>query len=116
MFSLALSTIRARRGGFIAAFIALFFGAAVITASGVVLDAGLGSVVTLARYAAAAVVVGGKQEFDVLNSFAERAPLPADAAGRIAKVPGVQQAVPDRTIEVTVLSRNEKVQSHAHGW
>ncbi|SMD24977.1 ABC transporter permease [Kibdelosporangium aridum] len=115
MFSLAWSTIRARRGGFIAAFIALFFGAAVITASGVLLESGLRSGVTPERYAAAAVVVGGKQGLDGLNSFAERAPLPADVTDRIARVPGVRQAVPDRSVEVTVLSPNA-TQGYAHGW
>ncbi|RSM87934.1 ABC transporter permease [Kibdelosporangium aridum] len=112
MFSLAWSTIRARRGGFIAAFIALFFGAAVITASGVLLESGLRSGIAPERYAAAAVVVGGKQELDGLNSFAERAPLPADVTDRIARVPGVRQAVPDRSVEVLLPNG----MGYAHGW
>ncbi|RZQ63373.1 FtsX-like permease family protein [Amycolatopsis suaedae] len=120
MFDLAWRTIRARRGGFVAAFVALFFGAAVITASGVLLESGLRSGVTAERYAAAQVVVGGKQEFDGTEgpstSFAERVPVPGDAVERIARVPGVAAAVPDRSVEVNLLSRPRSVPVYAHGW
>jgi putative ABC transport system permease protein len=117
VFSLAWTTIRARRGGFIAAFVALFFGAAVITASGVLLESGLRSGVTAERYAAAAVVVGGKQVFDESEGpstpFAERVTLPADSADRIARVPGVAKAIPERSVEVTA---EGAVPVYAHGW
>ena len=120
MFSLALHTIKARRGGFVAAFVALFLGAAVITASGVLLESGLRSSVAAERYAAAAVVVGGIQALDQPNEpsvpFAERVTLPSDAAERVARVPGVQHAIPDRSVEVTLLSRNADVPVYAHGW
>ncbi|TWP50785.1 ABC transporter permease [Lentzea tibetensis] len=120
MFSLALSTIRARRGGFAAAFVALFLGAAVITASGVLLESGLRSGVTAERYAAASVVVGGKQELDEAQGpstpFAERVPVPAGLADRVARVPGVRAAVEDRSIEVDVVPPNGDVPVYAHGW
>ncbi|HWO62524.1 MAG TPA: FtsX-like permease family protein [Umezawaea sp.] len=120
MFSLAWSTIKARRGGFIAAFVALFCGAAVITASGVLLESGLRSGVAAERYAAASVVVGGEQSHAASagpsTPFAERVTLPADAADRIAKVPGVRQAVAERTVEVTVPSAKTAVPVYAHGW
>lgn len=120
MFSLAWSTIRARRGGFVAAFVALFFGAAVITACGVLLESGLRSGVTPERYAAATVVVGGKQSLDKSGRpstpFAERVTLPADVADRIARVPGVGQAVPERGVEVDVVSAKGNVPVYAHGW
>lgn len=125
MFSLAWSTIRARRGGFVAAFVALFFGAAVITASGVLLESGLRSGVPAERYAAAAVVAGGGQSLDVPDNpsvpFAERVLLPTGTADQVARVPGVRKAVPERSVEVTVSSRGGGVVSagvpvYAHGW
>ncbi len=120
MFSLAWSTIKARRGGFVAAFVALFCGAAVITAGGVLLESGLRSGVTPERYAAAAVVVGGKQAFDesggLSTPFAERGALPADVADRIGRVPGVDVAVAERSVEVTVPSAGTDVPVYAHGW
>ncbi|MCS7477585.1 ABC transporter permease [Umezawaea endophytica] len=120
MFSLAWSTIRARRGGFVAAFVALFCGAVVITASGVLLESGLRSGVAAERYAAAAVVVGGPQAHAVAEGpdtpFAERVTLPADVADRIAEVPGVEKAVPERSVRVTVPAAGGAVPVYAHGW
>ena len=120
MFSLAWSTIKARRGGFVAAFVALFFGATVITAGGVLLESGLRSGVAPERYAAASVVVGGKQAFtgtqDLATAFAERVPLAADAADRIGRVPGVELAVPERSVAVDVLSAKGNAPVYAHGW
>jgi putative ABC transport system permease protein len=120
VFSLAWSTIKARRGGFIAAFVALFFGAAVITASGVLLESGLRSGVAAERYAAATVVVGGKQALAEAagpsTPFAERVTVPADLADRIGKVPGVGKAVAERSVDVTVLSAKGSVPVYAHGW
>ena len=120
MFSLAWSTIKARRGGFIAAFAALFCGAAVITASGVLLESGLRSGVAPERYAAASVVVGGEQSHAVAEGpdtpFSERVTLPADVADRIAEVPGVEKAVPERAVAVTVPSAKGTVPVYAHGW
>ena len=85
MFSLAIDTIRARRGGFVAAFVALFCGAVVITAGGVLLESGLRSGVPAERYAAADVVVGGKQVHTETagpaTPFAERVTLPAAVTG-----------------------------------
>lgn len=118
MFSLAWSTIKVRRGGFVAAFIALFFGAAVITACGVLLESGLRSGVAPERYAAASVVVGGTQSRGGIDgSFAERVLLPADVADRVSRVAGVRAAVPERSVEVTVLSpKVNAVPVYAHGW
>ncbi|WP_424187856.1 ABC transporter permease [Actinokineospora sp. G85] len=120
MFSLALSTIRARRGGFAAAFIALFCGAAVITASGVLLESGLRSGVAAERYAAADVVIGGVQdragEAGMSIPFAERVTLPADVADRIGEVPGVEVAVAERSARVTVPSAASGLPLYAHGW
>jgi putative ABC transport system permease protein len=125
MFDLAWSTVKARRGGFIAAFVALFFGATVITASGVLLESGLRSGVAAERYAAASVVLGGRQTLDrpdlMSLSFAERVLLPADVTARVARVPGVASVVPERSVEVNLVTgqgevRRGDVPLYAHGW
>ncbi len=61
MFALAWKTIRARRTELAAAFVAVFAGSALITASGVLLESGLRSGVPPQRYAAAAVVITAEQ-------------------------------------------------------
>ncbi|MFB7464852.1 FtsX-like permease family protein [Streptomyces sp. NPDC056224] len=106
MFDIAWSTIKNRKGGFIAAFIAVFCGSAVVTACGVLLMSGLLSGVSPERYAGAAVMVGGNQTKAVKENFdphfAERVTLPAGLADEIAKVPGVRSVVGDRTVEMSV--------------
>jgi putative ABC transport system permease protein len=125
MFDLAWSTVKARRGGFIAAFVALFFGATVITASGVLLESGLRSGVAAERYAAASVMLGGKQHLETAGpmspSFAERVSLPADVAAEVAKVAGVASVVPERSVEVNLVTGQGEIRSgdvplYAHGW
>ena len=50
---LALRTLRARRSGFLGAFVALFCAAALITACGGLLETGLSGTIATERYAAA---------------------------------------------------------------
>ncbi|AXB42860.1 ABC transporter permease [Amycolatopsis albispora] len=118
MLSLAWRTIRARRGAFAAAFVAVFFGSALITASGVLLESGLRAGVSPLRYAAATVVVTAEQEVtteDGLNQrFGDRVPLAADTAGRIAAVPGVRAAIGD--VSVRAALRGGSFPLVVHGW
>src|ERR1041384_2494364 len=92
--SLAWATIKGRKGGFIAAFLAVMFGSAVITASGILLETGASSGVPTERYQSAAVVVGADQTLsisdDINPRFAERVQLPAQLIGDVAKVAGVK--------------------------
>ncbi|MFF3556355.1 ABC transporter permease [Streptomyces tsukubensis] len=125
VFDIAWSTIKHRKGGFVAAFVALFFGSAVITACGVLLMSGLTSGVESQRYAGAAVVVGGEQSKDIAEDFdpvyPERAGLPATVTERIAKVPGVRSAVAERTIALSAADRQGQPLGlgdplYGHGW
>ncbi|MEU5212698.1 FtsX-like permease family protein [Streptomyces sp. NPDC020742] len=125
MFDLAWSTVRNRKGGFVAAFIAVFFGSALVTACGVLLMSGLLSGVPPERYAGAAVMVGGDQTKEVKEDFdpyfAERVTLPADLAGRVAKVPGVKTAVGDRTVGISLADARGRTVAldrplYGHGW
>jgi putative ABC transport system permease protein len=125
VFDLARATVAHRKGGFAAAFIALLAGSAVITACGVLLLSGLVTAVAPERYAAASVMLGGRQHQPVPEDFdrshAERATLPATAAARAAAVPGVRRAVPDLSFPLTLLDRLGGVRDTArplygHGW
>ncbi|QDY76813.1 ABC transporter permease [Streptomyces qinzhouensis] len=125
VFTIAWSTIKHRKGGFIAAFVALFFGSAVITACGVLLVSGITSGIEPQRYAGVAVVVGGEQSKDIAEDFdpvyPERAGVPATLPDRIAKIPGVRSAVGERTIALSAADRAGSPLDlgdplYGHGW
>lgn len=106
--SLAWSTIRGRSGGFVGSFIAIATGSAVITACGILLMSGLGTGVAPERYSGAAVVLGAQQSFRLDESsevrYTERVTLPAEKVAAVAAVPGVQSAIGDVNVEVSLLT------------
>lgn len=125
--SLAWSTIKGRKGGFVAAFVAVLAGSAVITASGMLLETGTSSGVPTERYGAAAAVVAADQTLsiseDIDPRFAERVRLPADAVDRVAGVPGVRAAVGDISVAMSLVDREGRLSGgpegsplFAHGW
>ncbi|MFF0447518.1 hypothetical protein ACFYT4_14110 [Streptomyces sp. NPDC004609] len=125
MFDIAWSTIKNRRGGFVAAFVALFCGTAVVTACGVLLMSGLTSGVSPERYAGATVMVGGRQHMDVAEDFdpahAERVTVPAGLVREAAGVPGVRKVVADRTVEMGIADEHGRPVAlddplYGHGW
>ncbi|SER96000.1 putative ABC transport system permease protein [Streptomyces sp. yr375] len=112
MLRYALKTVRARKAGFLGAFLALLCAAALITACGALLETGLRGTIRTERYAAAPVVVSADQNVHQTTvkhkkgktkvkhkakPLAERAWLPADLARRIAAAPGVARVVPELT-------------------
>ncbi|SDT20498.1 putative ABC transport system permease protein [Actinoplanes derwentensis] len=106
--TLAWSTIKGRWGGFAGSFVAIAAGSAVITACGILLLSGLGTGVTPERYSGAAVVLSAEQSFWLDESaevrYSERVTLPADRVAAVAAVPGVQAAVPDVDVEVSMVT------------
>ncbi|MFB0615386.1 FtsX-like permease family protein [Streptomyces sp. AGS-58] len=108
----ALRTVRARKAGFLGAFLALMCAAALITACGTLLDTGLRGTIRTERYAAAPVVVSADQYVHrttvkhkkgktkvkhKAKPIAERAWLPAHLRGTLARTPGVARVVPELT-------------------
>ncbi|MGW1620331.1 ABC transporter permease [Streptomyces sp. NPDC002172] len=108
----ALKTIRARKAGFLGAFLALLCAAALITACGTLLDTGLRGTIRTERYAATPVVVSADQYVHrttvkhkhgktkvkhKAKPIAERAWLPADLEAGLARTPGVARVVPELT-------------------
>ncbi|GAA1991525.1 ABC transporter permease [Amycolatopsis minnesotensis] len=111
MRDLAWQTIKARKAGFVGAFLAVLCGTAVVAACGMLMESGISSGVPTQRYAAASVVAGGNQTVKPPGSEAlesqqvtEQPPLAASAANRIAGVPGVRAAIGEVTFPANVVT------------
>lgn len=110
VLDLAWQTIKARKGGFVGAFIAILCGTALVAGCGILMESGLRAGVPAQRYAGAAAVVGGDQSVhapggDALEfqPVSEQPSIPADLVGKIAAVPGVRAAVPDVSFPAQVV-------------
>ncbi|GKQ34491.1 ABC transporter permease [Streptomyces sp. A012304] len=112
MLRYALKSVRARKAGFLGAFLALMCAAALITACGTLLETGLRGGIRTERYAATPVVVSADQNVHQrtvkhkkgktkvkhkAKPIAERAWLPADLARTLADTPGVARVIPELT-------------------
>ncbi|MFE2149839.1 ABC transporter permease [Streptomyces lavendulae] len=138
MLRYALQTLRARKGGFIGAFLALFCAAALVTACGILLETGLRGTIGTERYAGAPVIVGGdqnvhqvtvKQKGDKTKTkkkekpLGERVWLPADTVTKVASLPGVRAALPEITFPAYAVTPKGQVvpgvddkPSYGHAW
>ncbi|MEU9714619.1 FtsX-like permease family protein [Streptomyces sp. NPDC047976] len=119
MIGLALRSLKFHKGGFIASFIALFFGAAIVIACGGLLETGVRGLAAPQRLAAAPVVVTGDQNYPGSNKvFQERVRLDAADVQKVAAVPGVKAAVPDLSLPVTLVLDGGKggLSATGHGW
>ena len=127
-WSLARLTIKGHPHGFVATFVAVLAGAALITAAGVLFESGLrGGGVEPERYAGADVVVGADQNLPVPEdldlTFGERVTLPAGRVDEVASVAGVERTVGDVGFPVSVVTADEEVvggpgghPTLGHGW
>ncbi|MFE4698449.1 FtsX-like permease family protein [Streptomyces sp. NPDC056738] len=112
MLRYALKSVRARKGGFLGAFLALMCAAALITACGTLLETGLRGTIRTERYAATPVVVSADQNIHrttvkhkkgktkvkhKAKPIAERAWLPQSLRGTLEHAPGVARVVPELT-------------------
>ncbi|QKV77301.1 ABC transporter permease [Amycolatopsis sp. Hca4] len=117
MYRLALRTLRLRKGGFLATFVAVFFGALVVSACGGLMETGIRSETPVQRLAAAPIVVGGQQTLKLPKddpaalepeekhkfenaTLPERVRLDAGLAGRLRAVPGVTDVVGEYSFPV----------------
>ncbi|SBT43729.1 ABC transporter permease [Micromonospora auratinigra] len=132
MFYLAWRTLRYRKLAFIATFLAVFLGVALIVACGGLMETGIRMAVPAQRLAAADVVVSGKQTYGVPNKdpkdtkniksvpLAERYWIDPALVDRIQGVPGVERAVAESSFTATVVRGGAPVmigsQSLGHGW
>ncbi|WP_432030426.1 ABC transporter permease [Streptomyces sp. 1222.5] len=133
MLRYALKTVRARKAGFLGAFLALMCAAALITACGTLLDTGLRGTIRTERYAAAPVVVSGDQYVHrttvkhkhgktkvkhKAKPIAERAWIPERLRGRLAHTPGVARVVPELTFLAQPLTPagTDGRTAYGHAW
>ncbi|MEU4604529.1 ABC transporter permease [Kribbella sp. NPDC023972] len=102
MMRLAVRTLRFRKGGFVATFVAVVFGTAIVMACGGLMETGIRSNVAPQRLAAAPIVVTGNQSHlrpgaDEATPLPERVGVPASTVARIRSVEGVSAVVGDYT-------------------
>ncbi|MFD8141648.1 FtsX-like permease family protein [Streptomyces sp. NPDC059708] len=141
MLRYAIQTLRARKGGFIGAFLALFCAAALITACGILLETGLRGTIGTERYAGAPVVVGADQNVhrvtvkdkgdgkgkgktkEKAKPLGERVWLPAGTAHTLGSLPGVRAALPEITFPAYAVTREGRIvpgvdgkPSYGHAW
>jgi putative ABC transport system permease protein len=135
MLRYALRTVRARKGGFLGAFLALMCAAALITACGTLLETGLRGTIATERYAGTPVVVSADQNVHQTTvkhkkgktkvkhkakPIAERAWLSDDLAARLRRVPGVDRVVPELTFLAEPLTPDGAVEknrpAYGHAW
>ncbi|MFF9803432.1 ABC transporter permease, partial [Streptomyces rochei] len=127
MLSLALLTLKARKGGFAGTFVALLLGAAVLSACGMLLESGIRAGSSPERYAAADAVVAGRQEVELTlkdldgstlkesQPLPERVPLRASVADRIAGVDGVRSVIADIGGSVRLVTGDGQPVAGRHG-
>ncbi|MGW7684940.1 hypothetical protein ACWGID_29640 [Kribbella sp. NPDC054772] len=102
MMRLAIRTLRHRKSGFIATFVAVVFGTAIVMACGGLMETGIRSNVAPERLAATSLVVTGKQSHlrpgaEDATPLPERVGVPVDLLSKIRSTEGVSSAVGDYT-------------------
>ncbi|MFB6725275.1 ABC transporter permease [Kribbella sp. NPDC056345] len=107
MFRLALTTLRHRTAAFLAIFVALLLGSALLAAAGGLLETGLRLNAPPQRLAAAPLIVTGDPAYHPPNgsgsaAFPERHRVDADLANKLASTPGVANAIVDRTFPAVI--------------
>ncbi|GGO03907.1 ABC transporter permease [Micromonospora parathelypteridis] len=122
MIGIALRTLRFHKGGFIASFIALSFGAMIVIGCGGLLETGIHNAAPPLRLAAAPIVVTGDQRYvDTQRDlvYPERIHLDATLADRIASVPGVTDTAKDISFPAALAPRTGRAAGAkvtGHGW
>ncbi|WP_020663890.1 ABC transporter permease [Amycolatopsis benzoatilytica] len=122
MFTLALRTLRHRTGGFVAAFVAAFLGAVIVSACAGLMETGIRSDTPPHRLAWASAVVSGKPDFELRKSagkpktqtvvLPERVRLDRSMADQIRATPGVSAVVGEVNFPISL----GKQPLTAHGW
>ncbi|MFE2042425.1 FtsX-like permease family protein [Streptomyces sp. NPDC059477] len=119
MWRLALRTLKFRRTSFVATFLAMFLGAAIVIGCGGLMETGVRMAADPQRLAGAPVVVTGEQTYDSA-ALTERHRIDPGLVDEVAAVDGVREAVGDVSVPATVLKDGEPVTgdtaTSGHGW
>ena len=121
MIRLAVRTLRHRKSGFIATFVAVVFGTGIVMACGGLMETGIRSNVAPERLAAASLVVTGKQSHlrpgaEDATPLPERVGVPADLVAKIRSVPGVSAAIGDLTFPASLVGPRGLTVAEGHNW
>ncbi|WP_141753642.1 FtsX-like permease family protein [Streptomyces agglomeratus] len=119
-----MRTVRFRWRSFTATFIAMFLAGAIMTAAGAMMETGVRAVLPAQRLDAAEVVIAGNGDYEQAGSpvaqFSERVRIDAALADKVRSLPGVAEAVVDRSFSATALKNGKPVaaeeKSFGHGW
>src|SRR5918995_3745529 len=118
MLQLALSAVRARKGAFAGAFLALLLATTLVAACGILLETGVRASAPAERYAATSLVVAGSQRLPAPDAeggeadsllLPERARIDAALADRIQQVDGVGAAVGEVSFPAHVVTASGAV-------
>ncbi|WP_433263387.1 ABC transporter permease [Actinosynnema sp. CS-041913] len=122
MLDIAWQLVKARKLGFVGAFLAILCGTAVVAACGILMESGIRSGVPTERYAAASVVVGGNQvvrpeggDFMAFQQVGTLPTVPNSLIGKVAAVPGVRKAVGESTFPARVVAGGV-LDALGHNW
>ncbi|MFI5567033.1 FtsX-like permease family protein [Streptomyces sp. NPDC051740] len=125
MLHLAARTVRFRKGGFVATFVALAAGVAVLMTCALLVESGWRHKGQPGRYDATLAVVAdrdlrvattmfGETEYTTI-ALPERGSVPGKLTDELTEVPGVARAVGDRVIPVTTTVAPD-LPVTGHGW
>ncbi|TCO53475.1 FtsX-like permease family protein [Actinocrispum wychmicini] len=125
MVRLTLRTLRYRKGGFVATFIALFLGAMIVMACGGLMETGIRTAIPTHRFAGADIVVTGDRHYELPKRdpadeeedteralLSEQVALDPGLVGKLAGVSGVARAVGDVSFPAYVNGTS----TTGHGW
>ncbi|MCK7622429.1 FtsX-like permease family protein [Streptomyces sp. RS10V-4] len=119
MWRLALRTLKLRRTGFLATFLAMFLGAALVIGCGGLMETGVRMAADPQRLTGAPVVVTGGQSYGSA-ALTERHRIDPALVDTVARADGVGTAVGDVSVPATVLKDGKPLtgssQAYGHGW
>jgi len=121
MMRLAVRTLRFRKGGFVATFVAVVFGTAIVMACGGLMETGIRSNVNPERLAGAPIVVTGKQSHlrpgaEDATALPERVGVPTELVAKIRSVEGVSAAIGDLTFPASMVRAKGLTVAEGHNW
>ncbi|MFB7085175.1 FtsX-like permease family protein [Streptomyces sp. NPDC056296] len=119
MWRLALRTLKFRRASFVATFLAMFLGAAIVIGCGGLMETGVRMAAEPQRLDGAPIVVTGEQTYDGA-ALSERHRIDPDLLGEVTRTEGVSEAVADVSFPATVLGDGKPLTdedaSFGQGW
>ena len=122
MNRLALASLRHRLAAFVATFLAVMVGTALLVACGGLFESGLRSAAAPQRLAGADLVVTGPQGFKLPDQesetvpYTERPGVAADRLPEIRSIPGVEDAWADVSFPAVLAGTEPGTVLSGHGW